>query len=157
VKTGKNISYPEARKLVLARTPKPGVSYAAAAFSKPTKSVGTQTNPTNKTKDRAKANIENEANKPKSKSKPVQSPNKINVPSNKYAKRTRTKKSKLSEFKAPTTLKYTRKDFLKNRPNIDLLPGEAEEALKVYLSPEEDMFTDGTSESDVDVSTSAPC
>jgi hypothetical protein len=169
VKIGKNISYPEARKLVHSRTPKPGVSYATATLPKPTKSVGTQTNPPTNTKNRASKATENET---ESKSKP-KNKNTIDTATFNVEKQTEPTNNPCSSTKAqnqplpkrhkkipkPTVppKQLTHKDFLKNRPISLQEDNVVDDSLKVYISPEEDMMTDGSRDSDADASNPTLC
>ncbi len=169
VKNQKNISYSEARRLVLSRTPKPGVSYAAATFSKPTKSVGTQTNPTD-TKDRPRTDTGNETiKKPKLKSKNKNTMDSIAFNVEKQPKSGNNpcsntnpqnlplpKRQKNSSKPIISPKQLTHKDFLKNRPITLEEDDLVEDSLKVYISPEEDMMTDGSLESDAEASNPAP-
>jgi hypothetical protein len=167
LKTKENISYPEARKIVLSRTPKPGISYAAAAIlTKPTRSVGTQTCSIN-TKNITSTANENETNrKPKSKSKNKTDSETPNLTVHTKSANNKAHNAKPENQPLPkrvkntnnpnlTTKQLTRKDFLKNRP-INLEDDQRDDSLNLFVSPEEEMLTDSCSESDTNVSNTAP-
>jgi hypothetical protein len=174
LKTGKNISFQEARKIVLSRTPKPGISFSAAVTSKSVVSIATQTdlsqcnilnkltmnnpkrsNPKPEAKitsvNTLKPNPVNKNIKQTEMKKPCLPSNNVNDLTNKPIKK-RKSREKSKSHPITNVPKYTRRDFLKNRPI-----NETEDALKMYVSSEEDMATDGTWESEVEISTSAPC
>jgi hypothetical protein len=170
VKTNNNVSYPEARKLVLERTPKPGISYAAAAtFTKPTRSIGTQT-PSTHTNNKSNTASESEINrksKSKSKTKNKTDSEATNLKTHTKSANNQAHNEKPENQPLPKRAKkqtnpnsspkqLTRKDFLKNRP-ITLEDDELDDSMKLYVSPEEDMLTDSCSESDADASNPAPC
>jgi hypothetical protein len=165
IKTEKNISYPEARKLIISRTPKPDVSYAAATISKSVRDVGVQTNFTD-TKNSKTIATEKETNdkhksNPRKKNKNTTDTHNVNpqlFPNQEKIQNTNRnpentplpKKAKKVCPNTNTHKQLTAKDFLKNRP-ITQEPGDqTDDPLKVYISPEEDMLTDSMSGSDAD-------
>jgi hypothetical protein len=151
VKVKNNLSYPEARKLVQARTPIAGVSYAAATSSKSVRNMSTQTDPTCK-KNSAITTNETETN------------NNLNPKSHKKKKKTvnsQTINAKPQDIPLPKRPKnistpitspkqLTRVDFLKNPQNKLKANKEIDDSLKVYVSSGDDMQTDSAPGSDAE-------
>jgi hypothetical protein len=64
--------------------------------------------------------------------------------------------SKPLKFNLPPNKQLSRKDFLKNRPiNANSYNSEISDSLKMYVSPEEEMLTESTSEAETDPSAPA--
>jgi hypothetical protein len=165
IKHQNNLSYPEARKIVISRTPRPGISYSNALATKSVKSVATQT-------ELSQCSILNRLPKPNF---APNSPTTSSVSSVKTSKRiedsttrkrgkvkanmalkmrkqTNTEKKPQNPFKST----HTRTDFLKKPPKTTPGVQESEESVKCYVSPEEDMFTDCSVDSEAGVSNTAP-
>jgi hypothetical protein len=151
VKVKNNLSYPEARKLVLSRTPKAGVSYAAATSFKSVKDMSTQTDLTSKENSAITTNETGTNNNlnPKSHKKKKKTANSqtINAKPQDIPLPKRPK-NKPTPITSPKQL--TREDFLKNTQNTLKNNKEIEDSLKVYVSSEDDMQTDSAPGSDAE-------
>jgi hypothetical protein len=168
IKQQNNVSYPEARKIITSRTPKPGLSFSAAVTAKPMISIGTQT-------ELSQFNIINRlaTQKPKSTNpKPVtmktknneDKPKETNTANRtKHQKKDAKQKLAVKPFKQKKSFTFnppknlTFKDFLKNRPiSPSAVSGETDDQVKFYVSPEEDMCTDWSDKSDAEAVNTAP-
>lgn len=128
VKVKNNLTHPDARKLVLSRIPRPGVSFSAATNPKTVASIGAQTELSQSTvikgiEIESRRNLDNRnqtINVNAKKQFPLQ---KISNPPSSSKKATSSKHDtkSLKKVKAkPVQLKKLtqKKDFLKNRLNI---------------------------------------
>jgi hypothetical protein len=156
------MTYAEARRTVQARTPKPNISYSAAIQSKSVKDMSTQTDISALFTGRSHSGkiIKPTVVKPKTPTistkitdtqtaahdNPATSA--INTKIKKRRKKPTPIKPKPLKFNFTPSKQLTKKDFLKNRP-INTEP-EIADSLKVYVSSEEEMLTESTSEAETD-------
>lgn len=157
IKTEKNLSYTEARKILSQRTPKSGFSYSAALVSKSVQSIGTQTDISllsfHKSELETRKNIHEthtQTNRNSKNASDIRNTS-LNLPVSSKQKVTKKKITaiKNNQIKAQTVTgkkKLSKIDFLKQRPILENIGPNEDDSLKVYVSPDEDMSTSSGSE-----------